>query len=118
MPAVDHSLEQSNRMAFAMNNGEDGLNGCSTVASQTSHSREGEIALRIDGDWPTKLAHPETWVYENLPHKQGLCYIELAWAMVLEYIPGMTLVAFATDLTRTLPDTCDVVRHLGLRFTF
>ncbi|KAJ6558117.1 hypothetical protein B0H19DRAFT_1149981 [Mycena capillaripes] len=73
--------------------------------------------------FPEQFAREEAWVYKQLEHKQGLCipYFfglhtittpsnEHAWVLVLEYIPGETLAAYNESPTKSLSDSCDLLK--------
>ncbi|KAJ7640466.1 hypothetical protein DFH06DRAFT_628064 [Mycena polygramma] len=73
--------------------------------------------------FPKDFAHGEAWAYNRLEHKQGLGipYFyrlhtittpsgERAWVLVFEYIPGQTLSAYSQSPTRSLADSCDLIK--------
>ncbi|KAJ7936934.1 hypothetical protein B0H13DRAFT_2649327 [Mycena leptocephala] len=78
---------------------------------------------------PRDLAHNEAWVYQKLVHRQGLSipYFfgiitpsrEAAWALVLEFIPGLTMHDVAkSKSTAAVHEFCilglEAVRELAL----
>ncbi|KAJ6515195.1 hypothetical protein C8R47DRAFT_1276522 [Mycena vitilis] len=73
--------------------------------------------------FPEDLARGEAWAYDRLAHKQGLVipYFfglhtittpsgERAWVLVFEYVPGETLSAYSQSSTRSLADSCDLIK--------
>ncbi|KAJ7194611.1 hypothetical protein GGX14DRAFT_377846 [Mycena pura] len=82
----------------------------------------------IDDNWvgnytfPEYTARLEAMVYDRLANKQGLSipYFfgihtiltpsnEIAWALVLEYIPGQTLQTYADSTNKTIQESCELV---------